>query len=159
MSPSAVYLTLGALVDLAGVVVIVWWFSTRKRLSAETLARAEAHGRSLREEAERAAETIRKEAQIEAREKAHVLTADAEERARTRRHEIAALEQALADRTRTLADRIAATDAFECELRTRDTALTDLQKRAEAAATRGEQLLAERHRELQRVAGLTADEA
>ena len=40
MSPSAVYLTLGALADLAGVAVILWWFASRRRLSAETLARA-----------------------------------------------------------------------------------------------------------------------
>ena len=159
MSPSAVYLTLGALADLAGVAVILWWFTTRKRQSAETLARAQAHSRELREQAERAAETIRKEAQVDAREKAHVLMADAEERARARKLEIAALEQALADRTRTLADRLSATEALERDLRTRDTALADLQKRTEAAAARSEQLLLERHRELQRVAGLTADEA
>jgi ribonucrease Y len=159
MSPSAVYLTLGALADLAGVAVILWWYTTRKRQSAETMARAEAHSRELRAQAERAAETIRKEAQIDAREKAHVLMADAEERARTRQLEIAALEQALADRTRTLADRISATDALERDLRTRGIALTELTQRTEAAAARGEQLLAERHRELQRVAGLTADEA
>ena len=159
MSPSALYLTLGALADLAGVAVILWWFSTRKRLSAETIARAEAHSRELREQAERAAETIRKEAQIEAREKAHQLMTDAEARARTRQLEISALDQALAERTRTLAARISATDILERELRTRDAALADLQKRTEAAATRGEQLVQERHRELQRIAGLTADEA
>jgi ribonucrease Y len=159
MSPSAVYLTLGALADIVGVAVILWWVTSRKRLTAETVARAEAHGRDVREQAERTAETIRKEAQIEAREKAHVLMADAEARARTRQLEIAGLEQALADRTRTLADRISAADALERELRTRDSALADLQKRAEAASARGEQLLLERHRELQRVAGLTADEA
>jgi ribonuclease Y len=159
MSPSAVYLTLGALADVAGVVVILWWFSNRKRLSSETIARAEAHGRDVREQAERAAESIRKEAQIDAREKAHALVAEADERARTRQLEIAALEQALADRTRTLADRISAADALDRDLQTRGATLAELQKRTESAAARGEQLLVERHRELQRVAGLSADEA
>ena len=159
MSPSAVYLTLGALADLAGVAAIVWWFNSRKRFSAEIISRAEAHGRDIRDQAERTAESIRKEAQIEAREKAHVLLADAETRARARHQEILTLEQTLAERTRTLADRIAATDALERDLRLRDTAVADLRARTEAAAARGEHLLAERQRELQRIAGLTADEA
>ena len=159
MSPSAVYLTLGALADLAGVAAILWWFNSRKRFSAEIIARAEAHGRDIRDQAERTAESIRKEAQLEAREKAHVLIADAENRARARQQEIVTLEQTLADRTRSLADRISATDALERDLRTRDAALADLRARAEATTARGAQLVAERERELQRIAGLTADEA
>jgi len=50
-----VYLTLGALADIAGVAALVWWFSSRKRLSAATVARAEEHSRQLREQAERTA--------------------------------------------------------------------------------------------------------
>ena len=159
MSPSAVYLTLGALADLVGVAALVWWFSSRKRLSAQTIARAEEHSRQLREQAERTAESIKKEAQIEAREKAHAMMAEAETTARARHQEILALEQVLAEQTRTLADRISGTDKLERDLRARDAALTDLQKRTEAATLRGEQILAERQRELQRVAGLTAEEA
>ena len=159
MSPSAVYLTLGALADLAGVGALVWWFNSRRRFSAEILTRAEAHGRDIRNQAERTAETIRKEAQLEAREKAHGMIAEAEDRVRTRRQEIVALEQGLADRTRTLADRVSATDALERDLRARDASLADLRTRAEAAAARHEHLLAERQRELQRIAGLSADEA
>jgi ribonuclease Y len=159
MSPSAVYLTLGALADLLGVAALVWYFSNARRRTAEHLARAEEHSRQLREQAERTAETIRKEAQIEGREKAHAMLAEAEGTARARQQEILSLEQALADRTRTLADRISGTDRLERELRTRDAALADLQKRTEAAAARGEQVLADRQRELHRVAGMTADEA
>jgi ribonucrease Y len=159
MSPSAVYLTLGALADLAGVAALVWWYNSRRRFSHEIISRAESHSREIREQAERTAETIRKEAQIEAREKAHVLVADAENRARARQQEIATLEQALADRTRTLADRISATDVLERDLRARDVALADLRARAQAAAARSDQLVTERQRELQRISGLTADEA
>jgi ribonuclease Y len=159
MSPSAVYLTLGALADLAGVAALVWWFNSRRRFSDEIIARAESQGRAIRDQAERGAETIRKEAQIDAREKAHLLLAEAEDRARARQQEIVTLEQALADRTRSLADRISATDALERDLRARDAALSDLRKRTEAAAARSDQLVAERQRELQRISGLTADEA
>jgi ribonuclease Y len=161
MSPTAVYLTIGAsaLADLVGIGALVWWIASRKRIAAETIGRAEEQSRLLRDQAHREAESLKKEAQIEARERTHAIVAAAEERARTRQQEILGLEQALADRTRTLADRLAGTEKLERELRARDATLADLQKRTAADAARGEQLLAERQRELQRVAGLTADEA
>ena len=159
MSPSAVYLTLGALADLVGVAALLWWFSSRKRIAAQTIGRAEEHSRQLRQQAERDAESIKKEAQIEAREKTHALMADAETKARARQQEIIGLEHGLAEKMRSLADRISETDRLERDLRARDGALAELQKKSEAAARRCDQVLAERQRELQRVASLTADEA
>jgi ribonuclease Y len=161
MSPTAVYLTLGisAVADLVGVGAIVWWVGSRKRVAAETIGRAEEQIRLMRQQAEREAESLRKEAQLEARERTHSLVAEAEAKARDRQQEIVTLEQALADRTRALADRIAGTEKLERELRARDAALAELQKKTEAAAVRAEQTLAERQRELQRVASLTAEEA
>jgi len=159
MSPSAVYLVLSALADVVVIGAVVYWIASRKRIATEILGRAEEHARQLRTQAEREAETLRKEAQLEARENTHALVADAEKKARERHQEIIVLEAALADRTRALEDRIAANDQLERDLRKREAALVELQKRAEAAAARSEQLLADRQRELQRVASLTADEA
>jgi ribonuclease Y len=161
MSPTAVYLTLGisAVADLVGIGALVWWVSSRKRVAADTIGRAEEQVRQMRQQAEREAESLRKEAQLEARERTHTLIAEAEAKARDRQAEILSLEQALADRTRALADRIAGTEKLERELRLRDAALAELQKKTEFAALRAEQILAERQRELQRVASLTADEA
>ena len=85
--------------------------------------RATAEAERLLKQAERDAETLRKEAALEAREKAHELTAGAEQQARDRRQEIIALEQALADKTRALADRLGTTDRLEQDLRARETAL------------------------------------
>ena len=161
MSPTAVYLTLGisAVADLVGIGAIVWWIGSRKRVAADTVGRAEEQVRLMRQQAEREAETLRKEAQLEARERTHTMVAEAEAKARDRHQEIVSLEQSLADRTRALADRIAGTEKLERELRLRDTSLAELQKKTEAAAVRAEQTLAERQRELQRVASLTAEEA
>jgi len=161
MSPTALYGILGvsAFADVVGIGALVWWMASRKRLAAETIGRAEEQARQLRQQAEREAESLKKEAQLEARERVHVLLSDAEGKARERQVEVASLEQALADRTRALADRISGAEKLEREVRARDTALLDLQKRADATATRAEQLVVERQRELQRVAGLTGDEA
>ena len=161
MSPSAaVYLAVVSVVcDIAVVVAIVGWVASRKRIASETVGRAEQHAGQLRQQAEREAESLKKEAQLEAREKAHGVVAGAEAAARARQQEISGLEQGLADKARALADRLTATEALERDLRARDAAAGEIQKRLQAAATRSEQILADRQRELQRVAGLTAEEA
>src|SRR5436190_4024491 len=156
MSPSAaVYLALVSVIcDVVVVGVLAAWMASRKRISSETVGRAEQHAAQLTQQAEREAESLRKEAQLEAREKAHGMVADAEAKVRTRQLEIAGLEQGLADKTRALADRVAASDTLERDLRDRAAAAADLRARLDAAAAKSEQVLAERQRELQRVAGL-----
>ena len=141
------------------VAAIAWWLANRRRLARETIERAQAEAERVTRQAERDAENLRKEAQLEAREKAHEIAAEAEQHARKQRQEIVSLEQALADKTRALADRIAATDRLEQDLRAREKVMAQQEQSAAAAVARGEQLVAERQRELQRVAGLTADEA
>lgn len=159
MGTSTAYLINAAISGTIAVVALAWWASSRRRLATEVVGRAEEQARQLHQQAAREAETLKKEAALEAREKSHELVAEAESHARDRRQEILGLEQALADKTRALADRIAATEALDRDLRNRDAALAELQRRTEATVARGEQLLAERQRELQRVASLTADEA
>ena len=149
----------GAITAIVAIAAISWWLASRRRYAAEIVGRAEEHALEIRKQAERDAEGLRKEAAIDAREKAHQLLAEADLHSVTRRAEIAALEQALADKTHALAERITAADGIARDLRAREAAAADLQKRAEAAVARAEQLLADRQRELQRVAGLTGDEA
>jgi ribonucrease Y len=161
MSPSAaVYLAVfGAICDVAALGAILVWIASRRRLANEIVGRAEQHAGLTRQQAERDAESLKKEAQLEAREKSHTLVADAEQKARNRQQEIAGLEQALSERTRAFADRLAVAEKLERDLRARDAAAAESQKRLDAAAVRSEQILADRQRELQRVAGLTAEEA
>jgi ribonuclease Y len=144
---------------LAAGLVFAWWVANRKRIAAETIGRAEEQALRVLRDAERDAETRKKEALLEAKEKAHELAAGAEREVRARRQEMLTLEQTLADKTRALADRITASDKLDQELRGRERAIGDREKAAEAAVARAEQLAAERQRELQRVAGLTHDEA
>jgi ribonucrease Y len=159
MAVPATYLANAAItVTISGGAVAFWWVSVRRTLGAR-VSRARAEAEQITRQAEREAETLRKEAALEARERAHELASIAEATARARQQEIVSLEQSLADKTRALADRLAATDQMEKELRGREQAARELERTAAAAVTRGEQLLAERQRELQRVAGLSADEA
>ena len=150
-----------AIVGLAVLVsgIALWGVRGRRREAEEAVTRARAEADRVVKQAERDAETLRKEAALEARERAHELAAQAELQARDRRQEILTLEQALADKTRALADRLSTTDRLEQELRTREKALAAHEQAGHAARVRCEQLVADRQRELQRVAGLSADEA
>jgi ribonuclease Y len=144
---------------VAVAAVILWLTNRQRHAAADAVARAQAESDRIVRQAERDAESLRKEATLEAREKAHADAAEAERLVRLRREEILTLEQALADKTRALADRLAATDHIEQELRARQKSLAAQEEATAAARASAEQLVADRHRELQRVAGMTADEA
>jgi ribonuclease Y len=135
------------------------WLSSRKRIAAETVGRAEEDARRITRDAERDAETRKKEALLDAKEKAHEILMEAERQARQDRLQATTLEQALVRRETLAAERQASIERHEKELGSRDRALADREKGAEAAAAKYEQLVAQQKHELERVAGLTADEA
>jgi ribonucrease Y len=156
--PAAYLANVAITATISGGAAAWWWVSARRNLVA-TVDRARAEAEKITRQAEREAETLRKEAALEARERAHELATNAEATARARQQEIVSLEQSLADKTRALADRLAATDRVERELRMREQSAREREETAAAAVVRSEHLVAERQRELQRVAGLSADEA
>ncbi len=139
--------------------VVLYWMATRKRIAAETVGRAREDAARLRHEAERDADAIRTQARLAGKEQAHELILDAERQARERRQEVAQLEQALSDQSRLLTERIIAVDRSEQDLRAREQTIAARRQEADTAAARYEQLVAEQRRELQRLSGITADEA
>jgi ribonucrease Y len=151
---------INALVTItAGGGLVAWWLSMGRRIANSTVGFARAEADRLVRQAERDAETLRKEALLEAREKAHELATEAERQNQVRRQEILLLEQTIADKARLLAERVTSTDQLERALRDRTKNVTEQEERATATLLRAEQLLSERQRELQRVASLTAEEA
>src|SRR3989442_2633706 len=153
------YLINAAITVALGATIFGWWVANRKRIAAETVGRAEERALRIAKDAERDAETRKKEALLEAKEKAHDVLMDAERQARQERQQVTLLEQALARRDAALAERQIATERLEKELTNRNRAVADREKSAAASASKYEQLAAQQQRELGRVAGLTADEA
>jgi ribonuclease Y len=153
------YLLDFAVALVAAAAVFMFWVANRKRIAAETIGRAEQQAAQVLRDAQREAETKQKEVALEAKERAHAIIVEAERQAQERRLEAQRAEQGLAQRTQILADRIAAADRADKDLRLREKAITDREKAADAAAQRYEKLVADQQRELQRVAGLTAEEA
>jgi ribonuclease Y len=158
--PSTFGLFIDLLVSLvAAAAVFAVWLANRKRLAAETIGRAEEQSRRIVKDAERDAETRRKETLLDAKEKAHEVLVEAERQARLDRQQSAALEQALARRDAALADRETAADRLEQELAARDRTVSAREKSSLEAAAKYERLVADQQRELERVAGLTGEEA
>jgi ribonuclease Y len=160
VSPIFVNVILPAVIALvvAGAVFALW-SASRKRAAADTIGRAEERAARVVKDAERDAETLKKEALLAAKERAHELLVEAERQATQQRQQSATLEQNLARRDASLAERQATIERLERELTGRDRAVSEREKTSAASAARYEQLVANQQRELERVAGLTAEEA
>src|SRR4029078_11955241 len=81
----------------AGAVFAVW-IANRKRIAAETVGRAEEQALRIVKDAERDAETRKKEAPLKAKEKSHEILLESEKQTRLERQQAAALEQTLSRR-------------------------------------------------------------
>jgi ribonucrease Y len=144
---------------VAGAALFAYWVANRKRIAAETVGRAEEQASRVLREAEREAETRRKEALLEAKERAHELRLEAEQYARDQRQQITGIEQILTRREATLTEQLAQLERSETELRRRLGAVAERERSAEAAARKYDELVASQRHELERVSGLTGDEA
>ena len=139
--------------------VFAVWVANRKRIAAETVGRAEERALRVIKDAERDAETRKKETLLEAKEKAHDLLTQAERQARQERQQAETLEQSVNRRDAAVTEKQAAVDRLDKEIHSREHAVAAREKHAEAAATKYERLVAQQQHELERVASLTADEA
>jgi ribonuclease Y len=144
---------------VAGGAIYMVWLANRKRIAAETVGRAEEQALRIIKDAERDAETRKKEALLDAKEKAHELLAQADKQARQERQQSQATEQALARRDMALAERQAAVERLDKDLQGRERLLADREKQVAASMARYQQLVQQQQHELERVASLTADEA
>jgi ribonuclease Y len=144
---------------VAAAAVYAVWVANRKRIAAETVGRAEEQALRIVRDADRDAEARKKETLLDAKEKAHEILVEAERQARQERQHAASLEQALSRREAAVTGQQAAIERIEKELNSRDRALGEREKSVAAAASKYEQLVGRQKHELERVAGLTGEEA
>jgi len=157
--PIAGYLFSVVLAIVTGGAMFGMWLANRKRLAAETVGRAEEQALRILRDAERDADSRRKEAQLDAKEKAHEILADAERQARQDRQQTQAAEQQLARRDAELTERRVRLEHVERDVQSRERALATRERDADTATARLAELASQQQRELERVSGLTADEA
>ena len=157
-------LYLGYLVNLvitfvAAAAVFAFWVANRKRIAAETVGRAEERALRTLKDAERDADTRKKEALLEAKEKAHELRTEAERVAREKTQHLNDLEQQLHRREQSLSDKLVTVERKEKDLQAHGQSIADKEKAATTAAAKYEQLVAAQQHELERLSGLTTEEA
>jgi ribonuclease Y len=154
-----VYVVNALITAAVGAAVFAAWLASRKRIARDTVGRAEELAARLGRDAERDAENSKKEALLEAKERAHEMLVEAERQARERRQQLGAIEQTLNRRDEKLTERLSGIEHRDKDARAQEQALAKRERATAEAAARYEQLVTDQQRELQRVAGLTADEA
>jgi ribonuclease Y len=140
------------LVMVGAVVGGVAGYLYRRYIAEGKIASAELQAAQIIELAQRDAETKMKEAILEAKEEAHKLRAEAEREIRERRNEIQRLERRLLQKEETLDRKMEQMEKRSETLYAREQELEELKARIEALHQ--EQLL-----ELQRVSGMSREEA
>ena len=149
-----------ALVALVtGLIVFAVWLATRKRYAAATVGRARDEARRMLEDAAREAEAKRKEAVLAGKEEAHELLRETEKQTHARREEIVTIEKEIAEKTHALTDRESTVKRAEADVGGREKGVAKREKAASTDEQRCQELLSQTQRELQRVSGMTADEA
>jgi ribonuclease Y len=147
MGIAIVLLILGIAVGLlAGALIGTRFLVSRRAAAAVSEAERAAAA------ATRAADAIRREAQVEAREQALKLRADVEQELKDKRSEIAKVEERVITKEEEIDRKLTEVERREQGLFDRETHLKQLQDETKAA--KDEQL-----RELQRISGLTIEEA
>ncbi len=159
MIPLVEYLICAVVALVMAGAVFAFWVASRKRIAAETVGRAEEQAARLLSDAEREAETKRKEILLDAKERAHELLAETDRQARQERQQAQVLEQTLIRREAETAERHVNAERAWREIQAQEKAIATRELQAEAAVTKYHQLVAQQQHELERVASLTADEA
>ena len=144
---------------IAAAAVFAVWVATRKRIAADTVGRAEEKASRLVHDAERAADTARKETELAAKQQAHALLQDSEQQTRERREELESIERQLAQKASELTERDREATRLDATLREREQRTAEQERSLTEERERCDELAREQHQALQRVSGLTADAA
>jgi ribonuclease Y len=157
--PVYVYLLNVLITAVTAGVVFAVWLASRKRIAAETIGHAEERAARLTKDAERDAETRKKESLLEAKEKAHEILTAAEKQAQKDRADAQTREQTLSRRESALSEKESVADRLGRDLQAREKNVGEREKVAAASSEKYGRLVAQQQHELERVASLTADEA
>ena len=144
---------------VAAATVFAVWVATRKWTATHTIGRAEEEASRLIRDAERNAETLRKEAELAAKERAHALLQEGEQQTRERRQELESIERQLARKTQELTEHDRKATQLDATLLEREQQAEERERSLAEKVRRCEDLTREQQQALQRVSGLTADAA
>ena len=124
----------------------------RKKIAESKLGSAEIKAENIVEEAKRTAEALSKEMMLEAKEESIKIKNEAEKEAKERRNELQRMEKRLLSKEETLDRKLENQEKKEEQLRKKTEILEEKEEEAEQA-------LARHQKELERISGLTSEQA
>jgi len=160
VSPISTWIMANLLIGVVGALLGIGLYEIIRRMaSAAKQSRAEEQSRQVVQNAQREAENIIKEAKLEAKDLILQSKAELEKEQKLKLAELSSTEKRLVQREETMEKRVSALDRRDSEAQKREQELAKRDERLtakEAACAQSEK----EHREaLERVAGMTADEA
>ncbi|WP_125153715.1 ribonuclease Y [Clostridium rectalis] len=141
-----------AITVIIAAIAIYIDFYIRKNVSAAKISNAEETSKKILGDAEREAESKKKEAILEAKEEAHRLRNDIEKECRDRRNEVQRLERRLIQREESI-------DKKSDMLEKREESLNKKQQELDDLEASIEELYSKQREELEKLSGLTSDQA
>ncbi|HIV73889.1 MAG TPA: ribonuclease Y [Candidatus Pseudogracilibacillus intestinigallinarum] len=145
-----------ALVLIVGIVV---GYLVRKSIGEAKISSAENLAKQIVEEAHRNAEAAKKEALLEAKEENHAFRQQVEEELRERRTEVQKQEDRLIQKEEILDKKSITIDNRELSLEKREQNIAEQQQQIEEMRSKVDALLEKQHTELERISGLTSEQA
>ncbi|MFC4617415.1 ribonuclease Y [Camelliibacillus cellulosilyticus] len=152
-------LTVISIALISAVVGILIGYFVRKSIAEAKIATAENKAKQLVEDAKREADASKKEALLEAKDEIHAIRTEAESELRERRNELQKQENRLVQKEDLLDRKSEMLDKKEESLEKREDSLEKLQRQTEEMESKVRELLRSRQAELERISGLTRDEA
>nr|WP_170972067.1 ribonuclease Y [Bacillus yapensis] len=137
---------------------VVGYF-VRKSVAKAKLVGAKDAAEQILEDAKRDADSIKKEALLEAKDEIHKLRTEAEREVRDRRNELQKQENRLMQKEENLDRKDESLDKRESQLEKRDDSLNKKQQHIEEMESKVDEILKRQQTELERISGLTRDEA
>lgn len=141
------------------IVSLAVGFLARNVLSRDRIAQAEERARASVADAVKEAERRRKEAEFEAKDMIFRAKAELDEEARQRRNELQALERRLLQREEAQERKLELLDRREQQISTKEGELSLRDQLVRESESKYQALLAEERQNLERISGMTAEEA
>lgn len=159
MSGDLNVLFLGIAIIFGGAVFFFIGYSARKLRAEKKIVLAEDKAKKIIEEAKREAGNRRKEVELEAKDLFYRTRADFEKETKERRTELLTLEKRLLQREENLDRKVDILDKKEKDLQGREASVYSREKTVKSKETELDSVLREEKERLQKISGLTAEEA
>ncbi len=144
---------------LVSAIAIGIWLTLKLRLVDKKVEEAKSRSQEVREAGKQEAERLKKERLLEARDQIFTWRSEAEEKIRDRRRECSSQERDLSARAETLERAEGELERLRSELHDRSEQVEDRSRELTETQAQLDELIAEHRRNLEAVAGLTAEEA